>query len=579
MLKKLKKLQNPFERYVFPLLLVLWPLVPLRQGVSVMDTTYSLANYRYPQGAGMMWSIATFLANLTGRAFMALPVGKTMAGMNLLCLLLISLTALLCYRVLGRMIPGWMIFCGEFLAAAFCWCPAVILYNYLTYLLLTLGTLFLFLAVSSVPEKKRYYILAGACLGLNVTVRFSNLTQAALILALWFWCACAGKSFSAVAKRTLFCISGYAAGFGAGYLLCAAMYGPAAYWQMIPQLFSATGNVQSYTAAGMLLSTLDAYGHTLRWFLILVPCMIMGAVFFAMPLLRSKKRLKRLLYIAGIMVIVRFYYSRGMFNLNYQDYGSMFEWGMMLVILTLILCIIGMAGAYGANPDERFLSAAVFVTILILPLGSNNYTYPVLNCMFITAPYALWMLRRIWQETRHTETHFSWHAMTVMILCMALIQGSLFHIFFAFRDGTDGTSRSAVIQTLPAAAGMHTTPANAQELEDLWQYLQSENLTGTPAIVFGSAPGIHYLMELPPALDSAWPDLDSYPAEQFKEQLRKQKKDSLPLIILHEENSPQSASSDEKCGELFDFMRDNAYQQAYTGGAYSVYTAAGKAQE
>ncbi len=91
MLKKLKKLQNPLERYVFPLLLVLWPLVPLRQGVSVMDTTYSLANYRYPQGAGMMWSIATFLANLTGRAFMALPVGKTMVRrISGGCILLVS---------------------------------------------------------------------------------------------------------------------------------------------------------------------------------------------------------------------------------------------------------------------------------------------------------------------------------------------------------------------------------------------------------------------------------------------------------------------------------------------------------
>ena len=39
-------------------------------------------------------------------------------------------------------------------------------------------------------EKKRYYAAAGVCLGLNVMVRFPNLVEASLILAVWFcWVA------------------------------------------------------------------------------------------------------------------------------------------------------------------------------------------------------------------------------------------------------------------------------------------------------------------------------------------------------------------------------------------------------
>ena len=570
-LKKLKKFQRPLERFVFPVILLLWPLVPANQGITVMDTTYSLANYTYPESVNGTWKFATLLANALGSFLAGTPLGNSMLAMNIACSLLLSVTALVSYFALQRMIAGWMVFIGEFLALSLAWCPPVILYNTLTYLLLTFGCLCLFRAVSSVPETRKWYLAAGFFLGLNVTVRFSNLAEAALILALWFWCGVTGKKFRGGLVRTLWCLFGYLVGFGIPVVISMLVYGPGAYFSMIPKLFGIGGSNSDYTLGGMLASTLSAYGQALQWFLILIPCILMGVVMFLLPLWRDKRWLKKLIYIAGCLFLIRFFWGRGMFTTNYHDYWSWFSWGMLLLIMTLILCVIFMAGGFSANPDERFLSAMVLVLILVLPLGSNNYTFPIMNCLFVIAPSVLWFLRRIWQETRGVGGHFAWHAMAVMILGMVLLQGALFHVNFAFRDGTDGTPRNATVEDNTITAGMYTTSGNARELSLLTALVRDNDLAGTKTIVFGDAPGLHYLLQLPPAIDTAWPDLDSYSTEQFAEQLEElDAAGETPLVILHFEEA-QSDSAGEKMEKLLAFLDAHGYDAIYGDGVYEVY--------
>lgn len=568
-LKKIKPLQKPLETFLFPVILLLWPLVGANQGISVMDTTYSLTNYVYPESVGSTWKFATLLANALGSFLAGTPLGSSLLAMNLACSLLISVTALAAYGILKRMIAGWMVFLGEFLAISLCWCPSVILYNYLTYLLLTAGCLFLFRAVSGVPERKRWYVLAGICLGLSVTARFANLAEAALIFPLWFWCWVTGKRVGGTAKRTLWCFLGYAIGFGIPVLVSIFVYGPTAYLSMIPQILGVGGANSDYTAGGMLSAILSAYGQTLHWFLILIPCIVMGVILFHLPILSGRRGIKKLIYTAGILILIRFFWGRGMFTLVYTDYWCMFEWGMMLLVMAILLCVIFIAGGFCANPDERFLAAMTLTLILILPLGSNNYTFPVLNCLFVIAPAVFWTLRRIWQETRNIGGHFAWHGMAMMILVMAMVQGALFHVNFAFRDGTDGTKRSAQVAGNPITAGMFTTPDNAEELTALTALIQEKDLAGTKTLVFGSAPGLHYLLQLPPAIRTAWPDLDSYAAEDFAGALEDLSGKEPPLVILHR-TQEISASSREKQELLDSYLDENGYQPLYEDGAYTV---------
>ncbi len=596
---RFKKWQEPMERFVFPLLLLLWPFAAASQGVTVMDTTYNLGNYIYLGPEDGFWYMATFLANVVGRFFTKLPFGTTMLGMSVLCSLIISAMALCSYFTLKRMIPGWMVFIGEWIAISFAWCPAVIMYNYLTYLFLTLACLCLFRGVSGIPgaamkeldtSRKtltwkmqygvgKWFVLAGFFLGINVFVRVANAAEVLLILAVWFYCLITGSSVSTSLRRTFECILGFVLGFGIILLVTVIAFGPTYFVESMTQLLSATSTTGGYTAGGMLSAILLAYWHSLRWFLILIPCMVMGYFLFGMPFMSNHMWIKRLVYVAGICIVIKFYLSRGMFTLNYQDYPSMFEWGMMLVILTWIMSILGATGKWKGTDDEQFLAVLCMLLLLILPLGSNNYTYPILNCLFVLAPFLVWMLRRYWQETRG-GIHFAWHSMAMMILVMAVLQGSLFHMNFAFRDGTDGTRRSSFVEGNAVAAGMHTTPENAEALTALTSYLRGDNqdgrnaLWGQELITFGNAPGIHYLMEMPPAIDTTWPDLDSYTTDRFEAALEDvSSQGKTPVVIVREMDEGTSSTKEEKYDLLEAFLREGHYETAYDQQGYTVYRA------
>lgn len=591
--KKLKRFQGPFERFVFPLVLLLWPLATANQGINIQDTTYSLGNFRFlGDGVESTWFFATFLANEVGRLLSSLPVGSAMIGMNLATGLLISLTALAVYFGCRRIFPGWMLFLGEFLAESLCWCPSVILYNTLTYLLLTLACVFLFLAVNATLQGPGWYILAGICLGLNVLVRLSNLTQAVLIVAVWFSFALRrnrhGRAVRAVLEggsmvprktaadpavraahravfgeavhRTIDCLLGYGIGFFAGWLLSAAQYGPSAYFRMIPQLLGMTDSAQDYTAGGMLTDILRAYGTSLRWFLILIPCVLAGFLLFHLPLIRRHPRIGRAVYFLGMLVLLRFYWGHGMFTTVFSDYWCMYQWGMFFVILSLVCDVCMAAGLASANEDERFLAVLSILLILILPLGSNNYTFPILGCLFFLAPVTLWFLRRFWQATRAETAQFSWHALACMIVCMTLGTGALFHLNFAFGDGTDGTPRTAVTE-IPYLRGMHTTPDHAAQLTALYLLMRDRNCAGRTLLAYGNAPGLNLILSMKPAIDTTWPDLDSYPADNFRaalDSLHGMSAQSLPVVVwrMDDGEAQGTAVKDELVRQ---FLAENSY--------------------
>lgn len=636
LIHKLKKLQRPFERVLFPILLVLWPFVTVNQGICITDTAYALGNYTFlSAGKGSTWFYATLTANETGKLLSHLPGGNTALGMNLYTGALVAVLTLTAYYVLGRMIPGWMCFAGEVIAESLCWCPTVILYNYLTYFFLTLAVLFLFLAVNrnvyriGRTDRNRegiFYVLSGLCLGAGVTVRLSNLPQALLILAVWFWSVVTRRSFRGTVKRTLLCVAGWLAGFLAGIGTAAlepgagVRYGRAVreYFAMIPALLGMTGSASDYTAGGMFTSILSAYGHSLRWFLILVMCTVFGVIVAETAAMKEHRRLFTVSYLLGLLILVRFYYSRGMFTVNYHDYWSMFEWGMQFVLLALLFSVLAMGGFFLSSDDERFLGAAVLILILVLPVGSNNYTFPLLNCLFVIAPFTLWMLRRaaVYARSSFDIAHITWKLSALAIVVMLFAQGVLFHASFAFGDGTDGTERSSSVGKIPYLAGMKTTPENAAQLDALADFLADAGVTagaasgdgsdgaedaggGTAAaggedtgrslLAFGDAPGLNIYFDLPPALSTTWPDLDSYPAADFEAELTALLETAgyadtsgaqddvagsaatdLPVVIVHSWETAWS-SGEEKREALKRFLADGQYESVYNADGCEVF--------
>ena len=567
----LKRFQSPLEKYFFPVVLLFYPLIGVNQGLDIMDTTYGLSNYEFLGAVDPMWALSTFLSNVVGSTIMKLPGAGNMLGMSIYCSFIISAVALAAYYLLQHWMPGWMNFIGLFMAESLCWCPRVIMYNYLTYLFFTLGTLFLLIGLFEWEKQNLFLVLAGVCLGLNVMVRFPNVVEAGMILVLWFYSIITGEKFVEAFKKTFVCIGGYVLGLLIPFLLIAALYGPKAYFDMIGSLFGMTGGASDYTAGGMLGLIVDAYLSTASRMVIMIPCIAAGVIMF-MFLSNRYILAKKLLYVLGLLVLVRYYFSRGVFTRNYQYYDSVFQAAMMFVIFTLILAVIGSLGVLNGSRQEQTLAFAILMVILITPVGSNNYTYPVINNLFLVAPVSLWLLRRLMQRMGDRQTNFPWQAMITMVIAVTLLQGAVFHFLFAFGDGTTGEKRDSR-SVIPKVSGMVTTGDNKSSLDELYGALSDNELLEEKVLLFGAVPGLSYIFDLEPAINTVWPDLDSYSTAKFDEQLMELSVSDgkMPTVIVGKE-LPEYANINEKYEILLDYISVHGYNKVFESDRFVVFS-------
>ena len=574
-----RKYYNCITKWIFPIILLIYPLIKINQGVDVSDSTYSLGNYLFFERLEGTWVISTYLSNVVGWLFTKLPFGTTLLGMNLYTGLVVSGLAIGLYFFLRKWMPDWIVFIGEFVAIGFLWIPTGILYNYLTYVFFSMGAVLLYKGL--VEENNKWLAAAGIMLGLNVWVRIPNLAEMALIVCVWYYGYLQKDNLSLVSskkqrtvlayavEKTGFCVAGYIAGVVVPLIFIVIQYGFSGIAQMIQGLSQIQSGDDSYSIFSMIQATMDAYIRSGKWVAFIVAGIVLGLAMFAI----QKKRfllLKKGIYLLGIAVLLRFFWGRGMFSFRYyEDYTSMYEWGMIGLYLGIVSCVYLFIGK-GVSVQERLWGMISLVILCITPLGSNNYTYQNLNNLFLTAPITLYAFvkcfRRRYPEEKRIYT-FPWKAMVAVLGGMILVQSFGFHMLFVFRDGMDGTKRDTVLTENRVTADMKTTKANAENLSGLFLYIQTEKVE-EEAVYFGDCPGLSFLLQKPAAIDSTWPDLDSNSIDWFeKELLTLQDK---PVIIMRY-TEPSSQSFVRKRELLEEYISENSYMAVYENDGYTVY--------
>lgn len=583
-------------KILFPVVLFLFPLLKIAQGVDLTDTAYSLGNYRFFGQESSLWIMLTYLSNVLGSIFTRLPFGETMVGMKFYSSLLISFMALVGYRFFQTKMPTWLAFAGEMAAIGLCWCPPVILYNYLTYVLFLLGAVFLFRGLAGC--RPACLVIAGVCLGLNVNVRFpGNVLEASLILALWYYGYLKKKSLKDVMKETGFCLTGYLGALLVIFLVLSFHYGFGAYGEMISGVFGMTESASDYTFGEMILSILDAYFHGFRWMLYMILCILPGIPF--MVLWKDKyPLLKKIVYCVCIAFLFFVLGKWGMYNFRYYQKESALQWGAIFLLLGIGICI-WMLFTRALDDEWKLIGCIALIIILITPLGSNNYIWPALNNLFFVAPVVFWMVYRfvrwgrVYLDTTRKVPLFSAKAMVSAVLIAFWIQAVGVGCFYVFLDGEGGEKRSAQVEGNNVLAGMYTTEANAGALEEISAYLNEHETEyeGKKLILYGNIPGLAYYLDRPSAVYTTWPDLDSNSLAKLEEDLDRISLEigeggkaegspaDRPLVII----PPQLAAyfsgdqeamaywgTDEKaCGEdpkleaIMEFMTKNHYEQAF----------------
>lgn len=630
-------------KFIFPVILFVYPLLKINQGVDITDTGYSLGNFRFADSLTDMWMFSTYLANVTGTAFMKLPFGHTMLGMNFYTGLFVSITAVISYLFFVKVFAAYLFgkglqkspgpktdscawdtkaplifFLGIFVAVSLCWCPTVTLYNYMTYFFFTIGSILLYLGL--INGKSIYFLLAGIALGMNVMVRFPNAAEASLILIVWYCGWFYQEKAGSIWKNTGFCILGYLIGLLGILGSIIANHGLDAYMRGIGSMFAMSGSASDYTITAMLRMVFLIYVESSKWVILLGIFLLAGmAVFYFLESQLDKPWMLIIkgLYLGGFLVLLRFFYGRGMFNIKYYTYESMFWWlaaGLLITLLGCLAVLLGKmirrikqgggkiyTGASGGEAEavlqqekkEHILLMLLLAIILVTPLGSNNHIYPLINNLFLAAPTVLYLLYQHKEKIlcRTKSFRFPLQVVTLGILAVIGIQSLGFGICFVFRDGMDGQKRDTKVTESDILQGMYTNAGHAAALDELCAFAKAEDMASKEVLLYGQIPAVSYILDMPTAISTSWPDLSSYEVSVMEEEMKAlQGEEGHPYIILSSriqafytqnaelltmlevtEEAQESLRKDIKLKMILEFLEALEYRCIFENEEFAIY--------
>lgn len=553
------------EKWIFPILIFLYPMINAGRGICLSDTGYSMSNYMFFDRMQGSWKYATYLANLLGSIMIKLCDGR-MLYMNMLTSMIISATALLVYYGLRDVIKPAILFLAEIMAVALCWTPSVILYNYLTYFLLTAAVVSIYKAVTC-NEKSLYY-LAGFLLGLNFFVRISNAIEVLLIFPMLLGI----KKYTPKRKKgeyfkpLFLSIAGYISGLIISVILCLIISGKdgivGAFGWALNLLAGGNENASDYSMSGMILTILKNYGDNVKWLAIILMAIFLGVMGF-MLLGERLIWIKRVGYTFCSLILFVYLQRNGVFNLYYRNTGAIWGLSVIFILCQYLLCIYTLLWSE-ARKKEVFLAAITLILLIITPLGSNNHLFTLINSMFFTMPVSVWLFMRLFKPWLSNKYLYPLYCMFAIFITVYFFQANLFHMDYLFKDGEDGADRDSIIEAECVYQGMETVSNNAAMINELLEFREKYYSEAKDCILFGDTPGVSYLYNLPPALSTSWPDLDSYSIDDMKKELSEISLDDTVIIVTN------TAGDTDKLNLLYEAAayKDNICRGKYFTALY-----------
>lgn len=577
--------------YIFPLILLLYPLRHIHWGLDLWDTGYNYANFRYMglEHMDSMWLFSTYLANAVGHFLTLLPGGHTLFFMNLYTGLFTSLLAVLSYQFLTKRakLPAGIVFVGELAAVSLCFCPTALLYNYLTYVLFLSGVLFLYEGLSQ--DKSRYLVLAGVMLGTNVFVRFSNLPEAAMIAGVWAYAVICRKSRKKVLQETGFCMSGYIGAVLAWLGFLSLRYGLSNYVEGIKRLFAMTETATDYKASSMLYRMFSEYIENLYW-VNRILCFAVPGLILCMVLPKSLQWVKRAacgVFAAGAALWL---YTRkdaqgnsSFCDLRFDEYSSMQKPATLFLLLTLFLCLVRVFGKK-TEKKEKLLAGLIFLSVLLTSIGSNNGLFTSFNNLFLAAPYVLWNIYRLCKSRTEWKIPLALplKALAIMFTAVFLFQSLGFGAKFVFAEATGVKSTAASAENNAVLKGIRMSEERARWLTEISAYVSEKELKGREVILYGYIPSLSFYLEMPSAFNP-WSDLASYSVSSMETAMQEVKKELTegkvpPVIILDKDcaatgDTPpaQPTISDPKLAMIIQFLKDYNYEETFSNDKFALY--------
>lgn len=592
--KKRRMISDQTMTAICLVVLVLYPLRKIGLGVDLMDAGYNYANFRYPGPEYMdsMWYFATFLSEIVGGILIRLPFADKMLVLNIYTGLIVSLLAtagfLFCKKEFH--LPAVLLLVGELLACNLCWLPTAVLYNYLTFLLMTGCCILLYRGLT--VERYGLLFAAGVLLGLNVGVRFSNLVQVAYILAVWCFLFWKKKPIAVFGKVTGLCVGGFAAGVLLFLIPILFVYGGSAYFDAVERLFAMSDSARDYSVLAMLGGLPGAFveeSYHLKRFLLIAGA---GTVLLVVVSLWAGKfpdRKKYLIKPAKVFVCLA---TAGVFlwqirhRFWYPDFATYESIRTPAVCLLFFALVIGLlvAASPSFETKERLAALLLVLNLFVTSLGGNNGIFYCFNNLFLVMPFLLYLLMLIFQK--ESGVYYTVSLLAAELSLVVLLLSFVFGNTFVYEEATGGRDFTAKVTKSEVLWQVKSGEAKIGALESLDDYMRSMGEKPS-CILFGQIPGVSYYLDLPPAFP-IWCDLDSYSTEDMEGDLsalsaKVKNGEQIPPVAILESSWAEyleigivpdrilGANVLEKAHMLKGYLDENGYKKTFSNEKYVVF--------
>jgi len=605
------------------IVLFLYPFRKIHLGLDLWDTGYNLSNFEYMGLDSMdpMWLFSTYLSSAIGHLMSLLPYGHTLLGMNFYTSFVPAIMAVCGYLFFTRVLKMAYLpaFIAEFAALSLCWAPTTVLYHYLTYFIIGASCLALYRGLT---ENEALTIgISGALCGLGIFVRFSNLPQAALLLAIWlygvfeFRDAYADRekvrmpsrvdAFKKTMLRGFWFIIGYLTAFTVFFVYLGIRYGFADYLEGIFQLFEIPDNASGYGPVDMIKHLILFYVNKdmLYWIVRLLFIAIGGGAIYLGTVFLAKKYgnpisvrraqdpvAKRILMTGRILGAVAsgcaviFLINRNFVIYDYNNYSSVFPLAGLMDFFALFVCLYGVFSRNG-KAKHRLMATLAAYSLLISAIGGNNGELYSYNNMFVWFPFLVMVMLEFLKYHNIPWVYGLKCVMTGVILFF-LYQSTLFGFNFAFTEGQDGAGepREYSIVNNRSLAHIRMGYDKACSLQNISAFVEDNNLSEKELITFGYIPSMHFYLQMEPAFNP-WPDLDSYTVEKMSgnlSEIARMIEDSesgaevgkyyeKPVVIICVDTNAGYSRNEKKWDLIYSFIEKENYKLVYSDQYFELY--------
>ncbi len=605
------------------IVLSLYPFRNIHNGLDLWDTGYNYSNFEYMGLTSMdpMWLFSTYLSNAIGHLMTLLPYGHTLRGLNFYTAFVPALMAVGMYLFFTRYLkfPGWIVFFAEYAALSLCWAPTAVLYQYLTYFVITFSCFLLYRGI--MEDEPLTIALSGGLCGLGVFVRFSNLPHASLILAIWMYGffefreafikseGMKHPSRVEIMKKTMLrsmCFFlGYVLAFLVFFIYLAIRYGAPLYISAITELFAIPETASGYSAVSMVVDVMGAYIAQIYWVSRLLIFGIGGGAVYTLAVwlderigkpefkkLGSEKTVSLLVILTRVLgvilavdaILFLMIREHPFVTFNYRSYYCVFALvGTMCFMALIFNCIPVFMQKMTAG--ERLLAVLAVYSLLISSLGGNNGILYSFNNMFFWFPLTLKAVYDLVVKNKNTWL-YGIKCVLVAVVLFFYVQQFMFGMNFAFAEAEKGAAapRDYIVEYNETLHGIRMSYEKAYSLERLSGYIQENGLSDRELITFGWIPSLHYYLQMAPAFNP-WPDLRSYRIEKLADRLDEisartaESPDDTevgmyyekPVIILCVSDNADNSNDEDKWSLIYDFIEKEGYELTYTDDMFIVY--------